>query len=190
VAQFGGVPWAALAADGERVHDRAPVRVTAHALGGRVAAAFEGHRRSRAGPPAGALQRGMGRGLAVRRRSECWSPLSRIPRRCRRPEGTIPSGRYQAGSHAAVVAKRPAGHRPAGLVVQAPPTATGDPGQPHLWEVFPRLMPPSSPQRVLAKWTPFTPQVVLSRIPRRVGGRSQAGRAGGVTPGVSAGQRQ
>jgi len=42
VAQFGGVPWAALAAGGERVHDRAPVRVTAHALGGRLAGACGG----------------------------------------------------------------------------------------------------------------------------------------------------
>ena len=53
--------------------------------------------------------------------------------------GTIPSGRCPAGSHAAVVRSRPAGHRQAGLVVQAPPTATRDPGPPHLWEGFPRL---------------------------------------------------
>ena len=42
VAQFGGAAPVALAAGGVAGHDRAPVRVTAHALGWRLAAAFGG----------------------------------------------------------------------------------------------------------------------------------------------------
>ena len=96
-----------------------------------------------------------------------WSPSSRVPRRCRRPEGTIPAWRCPAGSHAAVVGFRPAGHRPAGLVVQAPPTATRDPGPPHLWEEVPRLMHGNSPPRVRREVDPVHTTGVLSRIPRR-----------------------
>ena len=106
-----------------------------------------------------------------------WSPSSRIPRRCRRPEGIIAAWRCPAGSHAAVVGSRPAGHRPAGLVVQAPPTATGDPGQPHLWEEIPRLMHDISPPRVRREVDPVHTTGVLSRIPRRCR-RAQPSRPG------------
>ena len=88
--------------------------------------------------------------------------------------GTSPSGRYPTGSHAAVVRLRPAGHRQDGLVVQAPPTATGDPGPPHLWEGFPHLelVPSPSgvralPPRVRREVDPVHTTGVLSRIPRR-----------------------
>src|SRR6185437_13421241 len=41
----------------------------------------------------------------------------------------------------------------------------------------------------VAKWTPFTPQGWCPGSLVAVGGRSQAGRAGGVQPSVSAGQQ-
>jgi len=73
VAQFGGVPGVALAAGGSRGHDRAQVRVTAHASCGRLSAACGGRLKSRAGPPAG-LYSGGGRASVVRRRSATGRP--------------------------------------------------------------------------------------------------------------------
>ena len=149
VAQFGGVPWAALAAGGcvgrLKVKSMVKSRRLRRALcnGGRGRFALTGG----------------GRCL--------WSPSSRVPRRCRRPEGTIPSWRCPAASHAAVVRLRPAGHRQDGLVVQAPPTATRDPGPPHLWEGSPSLVHDDSPPRVRREVDPVHTTGVVSRIPRR-----------------------
>ena len=50
---------------------------------------------------------------------------------------------------------------------QSPPTATRDPGQPHLWEEVPRLMPANSPPPVRHEVDPVHTTGVLSRIPRR-----------------------
>jgi len=73
VAQFGGVPGVALAGGGRDVHDRAPVRVTAHGLGGRLAAGFEGQVKVKTMVKSRRLRRasatGVGRGCVVGRRS-------------------------------------------------------------------------------------------------------------------------
>ena len=128
VAQFGGVPWVALAAGGERVHDRASVRVTAHASGGRLAAAFEGRRRSRAGPPAGLCNGGRG-GVGLSAGGRClWSRLSRIPRRCRRLREAGRSGGIKP-HHCCWPAETPGLTPPARPAWLRPPTATRDPGQ-------------------------------------------------------------
>src|SRR6185312_9568074 len=80
-------------------HDHAPVRVTAHASCGRLAAAFGGRRRSRAGPPAGALQRGVGPGRAVFLRLLLVVAFVPDPSSLSSPDGSRPVRWYQAGSH-------------------------------------------------------------------------------------------
>ena len=80
-------------------HDRAPVRVTAHTSDGRLAAAFGGRRRSRAGPPAGALQRGVGPGCAVWWRLLLVVAFVPDPSSLSSPDGSRPVRWRQAGSH-------------------------------------------------------------------------------------------
>jgi len=141
-------------------------------------------------PPAGLCNGGWG-WVALSAGGRClWSPSSRIPRRCRRPEGTIPAWRYPAGSHAAVVGLRSAGHRQAGLVGRARRQRRGIRDHPTCGK-DPRASCTTTHRRVcVAKWTLFTPQGWCPGSLVAVGGRSQAGRAGGVQPGVSGGQQR
>ena len=110
-----------------------------------------------------------------------WSPLSRIPRRfVARREPSRP-GRCQAGSLLLWSPFRPAGHRPVRDGCASTAEATGNPGQPRsvVWTGSTRRGTAAARRRVREAREPF-PQAGLSRIPRRFGGRSQAGRAGGV----------
>ena len=125
---------------------------------------------------------GAGPGGVVGRRCCLWSPSSRIPRRCRRPKGIIAAWRCPAGSHAAVVPKRPAGHRQAAMIVQAPPTATRDPGHPTCGKRSRASCLQTHRRVCVAKWTPSTPQGCGPGSLVAVGGLCQPARPGGVRP--------
>ncbi|MEY9892547.1 hypothetical protein ABIA31_006224 [Catenulispora sp. MAP5-51] len=92
-------------------------------------------------------------------RSECWSPLSRIPRRCRRRKRNHP------GLAVSSRITRCCGPVSSDLTPpvrndwQGPPTATRDPGQTHLWEGIPYYQLASHHRSVcVPEWTPSTPQ--------------------------------
>jgi len=168
VAQFGG---ACLGRAGGR---RSWVFTTARGSeslrtrwGGRLAAAFGGRRRSRAGPPAGALQRGVGPGRVV------WWRLLLVVAFVPGPSSLSSPGGNHPGLAVSSRIARCCGRSSFGWTPpvrdgwQSPPTATRDPGQPHLWEGFPRLMPAKSRPHVCREVDPVHTTGVVSRIPRR-----------------------
>ena len=116
----------------------------------RVAAAFEGHQKStsRAGASGGGtLQRGVGPGWVARWQCCLWSPLSRIPHRCRRRRtessrpGGIKSDRYCCGRLSFDLTP------PVRNDWQGPPTATRDPGQHLCGKRFPGYRRTLAPSR-------------------------------------------
>jgi len=118
-------------------------------------------------PPAGALQRGAGRGRVVRRRPLLVVAFVPDPSSLSSPGGNQPVLAVSSRITAAVVRHRPAGHRQDGLVVQAPPTATRDPGPPHLWEGFPAPRARHLAAACAHQVDPVHTTGVVSRIPRR-----------------------
>jgi len=160
---------------GMDVHDHAPVRVTAHASGGRLSAAFGGHlkSKSRAVPPAGLCNGGRG---GVRRfgGGRClWSRLSRIPRRCRRLTEAGRSGGIKP-HHCCWPAETPGLTPPARPAWLRPPTATRDPGQHPCGVNRVHFATHTRRQDTHIGWRRDTlkvrgsfPQAGLSRIPRR-----------------------
>jgi len=95
-----------------------------------------------------------------------WSPLSRIPRRCRRLTEAGRSGGVKP-DHTCWPAETLGLTPPARPAWLRPPTATRDPGPPHLWEEIPRLMHGNSPPPVRHEVDPVHTTRVVSRIPRR-----------------------
>ncbi|MEY9858184.1 hypothetical protein ABH935_003797 [Catenulispora sp. GAS73] len=158
VAQFGGAPQVALAAGGVRVHDRAPVRVTAHALRGRQSSGVVG---------AYSQKQGLRRRLRGERHSLRGGGSRCLP-------AVVACGRLVPGSpsHRRLTeADRSGGIKSdhtllwSGFVrldttgpvsLATPADATGNPGQPRLWERFPHLGHDNSPPPVATGWTPST----------------------------------
>ena len=144
----------ALAAGGVRGQDRAQVRVTAHVCDGgrrpRIWAPESQNHGEKPAPPAGALQRGDGPGRVVCRRLLLVVAFVLDPSSLSSPGGNQPvlavSSRITRCCGPA-----PSGLTPPGRAGwQSPPTATRDPGPPHLWEEVPRLVHDTSPPRVRA----------------------------------------
>jgi len=181
VAQFGGVPWAALAGGG-RVLTR-PRMSPSHR------ARQVGDWRSRVGAlevksmvKSRRLRRALcngGRGRAALFGGGCclWSPSSRIPRRCRRPEGTIPAWRCPAGSLLlATGSVRPDTASP-GWLCKHRRQRRGIRDNPTCGKVPRAFWLTWSPPRVRREVDPVHTTGVLSRIPRRCR-RAQPSRSG------------
>ncbi|MEY9855899.1 hypothetical protein ABH935_001503 [Catenulispora sp. GAS73] len=169
VAQFGGVPGVALAAGGVRVHDRARVRVTAHAFGlaggGRVWWVPRVKDRASGGACAASGTRsGEGGSRCLPADAACGRLCPGFPVTSS-PHGSRPASRYQAGS-LLLWCCRVRLDTGCPVSVATPADATGNPGQPRLRERFPHLRLDGSPPPVATQWTPSTPQAGLSRIPQ------------------------
>ena len=160
------------------------------AAGGRVGLESQEHGEGPA-PPAGALQRGVGPGGVVGRRPLLVVAFVPDPSSLSSPggnhRGLAVSSRITCCCGAETPGRTPPVRNDCASTADSdegsgttPPVGRGS-----------RASCLRTHRRVcVAKWTPFTPQGWCPGSLVAVGGRSQAGRAGGVKPGVSAPQQR